>query len=64
VLAQVAAHHHDIVKILPPLVSTEEDARSFVNGLDDVLNDCDRAIGPMVEFALGLAKAAMSKSTV
>jgi len=63
VLAQVAAHHHDIVKILPPLMSTEEDARSFVNGLDDVLNDCDRAIGPMVEFAMGLAKAAMASKS-
>ena len=60
VLAQVAAHNHDIIKILPSLMSTEEDARYFVSALDDVLGECNRAIGPMLEFGLGLAKAAMS----
>ncbi len=60
VLAQVAAHNHDIIKILPPLVSTEEDARTFINGLDDVLSDCGNAIGPMMQFGLGLAKAAIA----
>ena len=60
VLAQVAAHNHDIIKILPSLMSTEEDARYFVSALDDVLGECNRAIGPMLEFGLGLAKAAMA----
>ncbi|MBI5393688.1 MAG: aspartate aminotransferase family protein [Verrucomicrobia bacterium] len=60
ILAQVAAHGHDIVKILPPLVSTEEDARAFVNALDDVLGDCDRVVGPMLEFGQSLAKAALA----
>jgi acetylornithine/succinyldiaminopimelate/putrescine aminotransferase len=62
ILAQVAAHAHDIVKILPPLVSTEEDARTFVNALDDVLGDCDRVVGPMLEFGLSLAKASQISS--
>ncbi|MCX7826602.1 MAG: aspartate aminotransferase family protein, partial [Verrucomicrobiae bacterium] len=60
ILTQVAAHHHDLIKILPPLVSTEEDARYFINALDDVLSECDRAVGPMVEFGMGLARAALA----
>lgn len=62
ILAQVAAHAHDIVKILPPLVSTEDDARTFVSALDDVLGDCNRVVGPMLEFGLSLAKAAQISS--
>ena len=60
ILTHVAAHKHDIIKILPPLVSTEEDARYFVNALDDVLSDCDRVVGPMLEFGMSLAKTVSS----
>jgi ornithine--oxo-acid transaminase len=37
ILTQVAGHHMNVIKALPPLVIEEEDIRRFVFALDDVL---------------------------
>jgi ornithine--oxo-acid transaminase len=37
ILTQVAGHHMNVIKALPPLVIEEEDLRRFVSALEDVL---------------------------
>jgi ornithine--oxo-acid transaminase len=37
ILTQVAGHHMNVIKVLPPLVIEEEDLRRFVSALEDVL---------------------------
>jgi ornithine--oxo-acid transaminase len=37
VLTQVAGHHMNVVKALPPLVITEDELRWFVSALEEVL---------------------------
>lgn len=65
ILAQVAGHNMDVVKILPPLVIGEKEVERFVNAFDAVLADCRKFPGPMWELgknffksSLGFAKAA------
>jgi len=41
VLTQVAGHHMNVIKALPPLVTPEEDIRRFVSALEDVLEDAE-----------------------
>src|SRR5204862_245557 len=37
ILTQVAGHHCDIVKLIPPLVINEEDVRWFLTGFEQVM---------------------------
>jgi ornithine--oxo-acid transaminase len=37
ILTQVAGHHMNVVKALPPLITTEADLRRFATALKDVL---------------------------
>jgi len=41
ILTQVAGHHMNVVKALPPLVIEEEELRRFVSALDQVLADAE-----------------------
>jgi 4-aminobutyrate aminotransferase-like enzyme len=41
-LSQVAGHDMAVLKILPPLVLTEEDVDDFVEALDDVIRKATR----------------------
>ena len=56
VLTQVAGHHMDVIKILPPLIITEKEIDRFVNALDQTLDDCQRFPGPMLELAKNFAR--------
>ena len=38
----MAAGKNDVIKLLPPLTLTEEEAQSFLVSLDAVLADCER----------------------
>lgn len=58
ILTQVAGHHQEIVKFLPPLVSTEDDLDRLVEALDSVLNECRRFPGPLWSVGKQLAGAA------
>jgi ornithine--oxo-acid transaminase len=42
ILSQVAGHDLPVLKILPPLVVTEEDLDGFVDALDDVIRKATR----------------------
>jgi ornithine--oxo-acid transaminase len=56
ILTQVAGHDLAVLKILPPLVVTEEDLDGFVDALDDVIGKATRP-GRVVGLALRAARA-------
>ena len=62
VLTQVAGHHMDVIKILPPLIITEKEIDYFVHALDETLDECQRFPGPMLELAKNYARTAFRSS--
>ncbi len=56
VLTQVAADNVNIVKLLPPLVTSEEEVEYFADALDDVLRSAERGNDLLFEFGKTLAK--------
>ena len=57
ILTQVAGHDSNVLKILPPLVLSEEDVDWFVEALDVTLSRAQRMPRAMVRFALKAAGA-------
>ncbi len=66
ILSQVAGHNVNIVKILPPLIITEADARYFLNAFEQVMVDCHRFPGAAwkvgKELAVNAAKASRAST--
>lgn len=62
ILTQVSGHHQDIVKLIPPLTLTEEQAQKFLQAFDETLQDCDKVTGPILKMAANLAKHALKKA--
>ncbi|MEW6237276.1 MAG: aspartate aminotransferase family protein [Candidatus Omnitrophota bacterium] len=58
ILTQVAGHHQEVVKLLPPFVMREEEADRLVSALDAVLIECRRFPGPIWSVGKQLAGAA------
>ncbi len=56
ILAQVSGHGRHIIKLLPPLVFTREDADRFVDAFDRVLGAAHKFPGPIWEVGSRLAK--------
>jgi ornithine--oxo-acid transaminase len=59
-ITQVAGHHMDVIKLLPPLVLEEQDVNEFLRAFEQVLADLERFPGPawdvltrMGRFSLG-----------
>jgi acetylornithine/succinyldiaminopimelate/putrescine aminotransferase len=59
-ITQVAGHHMDVIKLLPPLVLEEQDVDDFLRAFEQVLADLERFPGPawdvltrMGRFSLG-----------
>lgn len=59
ILAQVAGHNMDVVKILPPLVIGEKEVDRFVTAFDAVLTECKRFPGPMWELGKNFFKSSL-----
>jgi ornithine--oxo-acid transaminase len=57
ILSQVAGHHMNVIKILPPLVIDESDLDWFVGALESVLERSRGLPREMVGFALRAARA-------
>jgi ornithine--oxo-acid transaminase len=57
VLAQVAGHHLDVIKLLPSLVIDENDVDYLVQAFDRVMAACHRFPGPVWEVGKRLAGA-------
>ncbi len=60
ILSQTSGHNQDIVKILPPLILTDEDADYFVSRFEEVLKLAHRFPGGVWDLGKTLAKAAMT----
>ncbi len=60
ILTQVAGHNIDLVKLLPPLVVTEEDVNNFAESLAQVTADCHKFPGGAWETGMMLAKNAVA----
>lgn len=59
-LTQVAGHDVDLVKLLPPLVITEQDVEDFARALVQVVADCHKFPGAAWEIGMTLAKKALT----
>ena len=42
ILTQVAGHHMNVIKALPPLVISEQELRRFAAAIEDVLVDAEQ----------------------
>ncbi len=60
ILCQVAGHDSNVIKILPPLVVSDEDLDRFVEALDQTLKRAQRMPSAAMRFALKAARAAVS----
>jgi acetylornithine/succinyldiaminopimelate/putrescine aminotransferase len=59
ILTQVAGDHQNVLKILPPLITTDEQADEFVDALDAVLAQLSRSLGMLFGVGRSLALPAM-----
>ena len=62
ILSQVAGDHQNVLKILPPLITTHEQADAFVAALDDVLSNLERSLGLLFGVGRSLAIPALKAS--
>ena len=60
ILTQVAGDQMNVVKLLPPLICTQDEVDFFVESLDEVLADAHRN-ALVFEFGKTLAKAALGR---
>ena len=56
ILTQVAGHHMNVIKAIPPLVIEEEDLARFASALDDVLARASHLARGMAGLGLGMAR--------
>ncbi len=61
ILTQVAADNVNIVKLLPPLISGQEEVDYFIAALDDVMADAHRGSGLAIEFGRTMARNALGR---
>jgi ornithine--oxo-acid transaminase len=61
VLTQVAGHHVDVVKLLPPLVISEEDVRWFLKSFEEVLAGMHKFPGPAWEVLIDIGKNVLTR---
>jgi ornithine--oxo-acid transaminase len=59
ILTQVAGDHQNVLKILPPLITTDAQAEEFCDALDDVLDDLERSMGLLWGVGSSLALPAL-----
>ena len=59
ILTQVAADNQNVLKILPPLILTDDQADLFVDALDAVLTKLERSLGLLVGVGRSLALPAL-----
>jgi ornithine--oxo-acid transaminase len=60
IVTQVAGHHIDVVKLLPPLVISEEDVEWFLTAFQDVLVQMHKFPGPAWDVLSDIGKMALT----
>ncbi|MDB6064143.1 MAG: aspartate aminotransferase family protein [Pedosphaera sp.] len=61
IITQVAGHHIDVIKLLPPLVISEQDVRWFLSAFEDVLIQMHKFPGPAWDVLKGIGRMAVTK---
>jgi len=61
ILAQVAGHHMDVIKLIPPLVLNAEDVQEIIKAFDTVIGACHKFPGPVWEVGKRLSKHALKR---
>jgi ornithine--oxo-acid transaminase len=59
ILSQVAGDHQNVLKILPPLITTHAQAEEFVAAIDDVLGELEHSLGLLWGVGSSLALPAL-----
>ena len=60
IITQVAGHHIDVVKLLPPLVIIEDDVKWFLTAFEDVLTQMHKFPGPAWDVLTDIGKMALT----
>ncbi len=60
IITQVAGHNIDVIKLIPPLVISEDDVRWFLTGFEDVMRKLHQFPGPVWEVLKKLGKHAVT----
>jgi ornithine--oxo-acid transaminase len=60
IITQVAGHHIDVLKLLPPLVISDEDVEWFLTALEDVLTQMHKFPGPAWDVLTDIGKMALT----
>jgi ornithine--oxo-acid transaminase len=60
IITQVAGHHIDVIKLIPPLVIREEDAGWFLSAFEDVMIQMHRFPGPAWDVLTSIGKMALT----
>jgi ornithine--oxo-acid transaminase len=60
IITQVAGHHIDVIKLLPPLVTSEEDVRWFLSAFEDVLVQMHKFPGPAWDVVADIGKMVLT----
>jgi ornithine--oxo-acid transaminase len=61
ILSQVAGHDMAVIRILPPLVVTDDDVEEFADALHATIKDAQRMPRSLTKFALSAASAGLSR---
>lgn len=61
ILAQVAGHHMDVIKLTPPLVLTEADVDHIADSVEAVTAACHKFPGPVWEVGKRLSQAVLKR---
>ncbi len=61
ILAQVAGHHMDIIKLIPPLVINKEDVHAIADAFQNVVATCHKFPGPIWELTKKLSSQAFKQ---
>jgi ornithine--oxo-acid transaminase len=64
ILTQVAGDNMNVLKILPPLITGQEEVDQFVAAFEDVVADAHRYPGLAWDFGRTIAKSALKRETV
>jgi ornithine--oxo-acid transaminase len=60
-ITQVAGHHMDVIKLLPPLTLSLDDANDFLQAFESVISDLERFPGPAWDLLTRMGKFAITK---
>ena len=61
IITQVAGHHIDVIKLLPPLIISEEDVQWFLRAFEDVLVQMHKFPGPAWDVLSDIGKMVLTR---